>query len=268
MRNTIPEVEPASPKIRVGCAGWSLPRVQWPSFPAEGSHLERYASRFDIAEINSSFYRPHRRQTYERWAGSTPESFRFAVKLPKTITHEKRLADAMPQFDEFLAQAEGLERKLGCLLIQLAPSHAFEARVVERFLKDVRQRYRGAVAALALEPRHASWFEREADDMLAGFEVARVLADPVLHAAGAAPGGWPGLVYLRLHGAPRTYWSAYEDELLLRLADRLRLAGREQANCWCIFDNTAGGEAIGNALTLRRALDSQHRDHSKENDRP
>jgi len=81
-----------------------------------------------------------------------------------------------------------------------------------------------------------------------------VLADPVLFDEAAAPGGWPGLVYLRLHGSPRRYWSAYDDAVLERLASRLRLAQADGAECWCIFDNTAGGEAVGNAMTLARLL--------------
>jgi uncharacterized protein YecE (DUF72 family) len=239
---------------RIGCAGWSLPRALWPAFPAEGSHLARYAQRFDAVEIDTSFYRPHRRETYERWAAGTPEGFRFAVKLPKTVTHELRLAGAMPAFGEFLAQVAGLGDRLGCLVVQLPPSLAFDAPVVRRFLADVRKRHAGPVA---LEPRHRSWFLPAAESLLSRFQVGRVLADPVLFDEAAAPGGWPGLAYLRLHGSPRRYWSAYDDALLERLASRLRLAREEGAACWCILDNTAGGEAVGNAMTLARLLQNR-----------
>jgi len=233
--------------LHVGCAGWSLPREQWPHFPAAGSHLERYAARFDIAEIDSAFHRPHRRETYTRWAAGTPAYFRFAVKLPRCITHEKRLVGAMPDFDGFHSQVEGLGEKLGCLVIQLPPSLMFAPRTVARFLGALRARHDGL---LALEPRHPSWFVPEAERLLARFRVARVLADPVLHDAAAAPGGWPGLVYLRLHGSPRRYWSSYPDAVLQQLARRLLLAQEEGAQCWCVFDNTASGAAVANALTL------------------
>lgn len=246
------QVFPAS--LRIGCAGWSLPRATWPDFPAEGSHLERYAQRFGAVEIDTSFYRPHRRETYERWAASTPAGFRFAVKLPQAITHEQRLVDAMPAFDEFLSQVAGLGGKLGCFIVQLPPSLAFDARVVRPFLAGVRRRHAGAVA---LEPRHRSWFTPAAEVLLSHFEFGRVLADPVLFDAAAAPGGWPGLVYLRLHGSPRRYWSAYDEGLLRRLSQRLLLACEDGTQGWCIFDNTAGGEAVGNAMTLARLL--QHR---------
>jgi uncharacterized protein YecE (DUF72 family) len=253
MPSTIRAAEHAPP-CRIGCAGWSLPRALWPVFPAQGSHLERYAQRFDAVEIDTSFYRPHRRETYERWAAGTPAGFRFAVKLPKAVTHERRLVDAMPAFDEFLAQVGGLGDKLGALVVQRPPSLAFDAAVAGRFLEALRGRHDGAVV---LEPRHRSWFTPQVDGLLAGFEIARVLADPVLFDEAAAPGGWPGLVYLRLHGSPRRYWSAYGNELLGRLAQRLQLAKEEGARCWCIFDNTAGGEAVGNALTLQRLLENQ-----------
>ncbi|RZL67771.1 MAG: DUF72 domain-containing protein [Variovorax sp.] len=249
MHNTILAVDAVASKPRIGCAGWSLPRAQWPRFPAEGSHLERYAARFDAVEIDTSFYRPHRRETYARWAASTPLGFRFAVKLPKAITHERKLVNAMAPFDAFLAQAGGLGDKLGCLLIQLPPSLVFDAAVVTRFLRDVRKRHEGAIA---LEPRHASWFGAIADTLLVRFRVARVLADPVLHGA-VTPGGWQRLVYVRMHGSPRRYWSAYDHAMLLRVGNRLVLAAKSGAQCWCILDNTAGGEAVGNALTLATA---------------
>ncbi|MDQ3815662.1 MAG: DUF72 domain-containing protein, partial [Armatimonadota bacterium] len=81
----------SSAHIYIGCAGWSIPSPHAPEFPAAGSHLERYAARFPAVEINSSFYRPHRPQTYERWAAAVPTHFQFAVKVPKIITHERRL---------------------------------------------------------------------------------------------------------------------------------------------------------------------------------
>lgn len=77
--------------LYVGCAGWSLPREHWPAFAQEGTHLERYATRFNSVEINSSFYRPHLPMTYARWASSVPPGFHFSVKLPTRITHEQRL---------------------------------------------------------------------------------------------------------------------------------------------------------------------------------
>lgn len=238
--------------ILVGCAGWSLPRGVQEAFGPGDSHLARYATRFPVTEINSSFHRPHKRSLYEKWAASVPQGFRFSAKLPKTITHERRLAGCEDLLDAFLDEAGGLGSKLACLLVQLPPSFAFEAVGAADFLRLLRGRFAGA---LGLEPRHASWFTPEADALLRELQVARVLADPVRHAPGARPGGWPKRVYLRLHGAPRMYYSSYEPALLEALAARLRQAEAEGAEVWCIFDNTASGAAAGDALQLLRLLE-------------
>src|ERR687894_400456 len=88
--------------IRIGTSGWSIPKAHDAPFRASGNHLERYASVFNAVEINSSFYRPHRPATYERWAASVPEEFRFAVKIPKAIPHERRLKEAGDLMGHFL----------------------------------------------------------------------------------------------------------------------------------------------------------------------
>lgn len=240
--------------ILVGCAGWSLPRAVQEAFALGDSHLARYATRFPVAEINSSFHRPHARSLYEKWAAAVPPQFRFSAKLPKAITHERRLAGCEEALAEFLSQVEGLGSRLACLLVQLPPSLAFDAPVAEAFLDLLRARFAGA---LALEPRHASWFEPEADGLLRELQVARVLADPVRLDAGRWPGGWTERVYLRLHGSPRMYYSAYAPELLDALATRMRIAAAEGAEVWCIFDNTASGAAAGDALTLLRLLEER-----------
>lgn len=238
--------------ILVGTAGWSLPRDVQEHFAAGDSHLARYASRFRVAEINSSFHRPHKRSLYEKWAAAVPADFRFCAKLPRTITHERRLVDCEGLLQQFLAQAGGLGDKLACLLVQLPPSFAFDAALARAFLAMLRRHFPGA---LALEPRHASWFASDADALLGELQVARVLADPVRHEPGRFPGGWPQRVYMRLHGAPRVYYSSYETPLLAQLAARMRQAEHEGAEVWCIFDNTASGAAAGNALELLRLLE-------------
>ena len=238
----------------VGCAGWSLPRGAHDDFPREGTHLQRYAARLNACEINSSFYRAHSAATYRRWADSTPDAFRFCVKLPKAITHERKLVACESLLDEFVGQSQGLGTRLGCLLVQLPPGLAFETEVAHRFLAALRQRWAGPVA---VEPRHASWFTPHADALLAGQHAARVLADPVRHAPGAWPGGWQSLVYLRLHGSPRMYYSAYEPALIAALARRIAASSRAGCTVWCMFDNTAAGAAARNALDLRRALHAQ-----------
>jgi uncharacterized protein YecE (DUF72 family) len=230
-------------QVRIGCAGWSLARQYWPEFVAEGTHLQRYASRFDAVEINSSFYRPHRRQTYVRWAESVPDCFRFAVKVPGQITHEQRLHDCEPLLDAFLDQCGGLGDKLGCLLIQLPPSLRFSLEAAEAFFRLLRSRFDGAAV---LEPRHESW--NAAHGLLVEHRIARVAADPAPFQGAEMPGGWDGLRYWRLHGSPRIYHSPYGQQRLEEVAQVMSASGLPG---WCIFDNTASGEAVGDALLLR-----------------
>jgi uncharacterized protein YecE (DUF72 family) len=233
-------------EIRVGCAGWSLPKEFDDRFPTDGSHLERYAARLSAVEINSSFYKPHLPATYARWAASVPADFRYSVKVPKVATHERRLVDADDVLDRFLSEATQLGRKLGPLLVQLPPSLPFSAGVAERFFASLRGRFDGDVA---FEPRHASWFEPVAERLVTQYRVARVAADPAVVPAAAEPGGWDRLVYYRLHGSPKVYYTAYPDAFLAALAKTLALAARS-ADVWCIFDNTALGAATVNALDL------------------
>jgi uncharacterized protein YecE (DUF72 family) len=231
--------------IFIGCAGWSLGREHWPVFPLEGTHLQRYAARLNGVEINSSFYRPHRRQTYERWADGVPENFRFSVKMPKHITHELRLAGCEAALDRFLAECGGLGERLGCLLVQLPPSLAFDAASAETFFTTLRERFSGAVV---LEPRHESWVS--AEPILMTHRIAQAAVDPSRIRRDISPAGWTGTQYWRLHGSPRIYHSAYDSPYLQHLAHALLSATAADATTWCIFDNTASGAALGNALAL------------------
>ena len=235
--------------LRIGTAGWSLPRAWQGAFPADGSHLQRYAAVFAGVEINSSFYRQHRRATYARWAASVPAHFRFAVKVPRAITHDQALVATDVLLDVFLEEIAGLGDRLGPLLVQLPPSQVFDVSRAEEFFACLRDRHAGAVAC---EPRHPTWFTGEANDVFLRYAVARVAADPACVPDAAFPGGWPELVYLRLHGSPRMYYSAYSPEALDQVRHALDHTPSTGAERWCMFDNTTLGAATGNALALAR----------------
>jgi uncharacterized protein YecE (DUF72 family) len=235
----------------VGTAGWSLPKETQPAFPAEGTGLTRYAARFRGVEINSSFYRPHRPATYQRWAASVPRGFRFAVKVPRAITHEHALAGVDALLDVFFGEAGALGDALGPLLVQLPPSRAFDRAVATRFFDTLRGRHAGPVV---LEPRHASWFTPEVDSLLAAHRIGGVAADPARTPRAGEPWGDPGLVYYRLHGSPVMYRSSYDAAYLQALAASIERHRERGADVWCIFDNTANGAATVNALTLEGTL--------------
>lgn len=233
----------------IGCAGWNIPKEAAAAFPEAGSHLERYAAVFPMVEINSSFYKPHRPQTYARWAESVPPGFRFAVKVPRAITHDAQLRDIDDALARFAGEVGELGEKLGCLLVQLPPKFGFHDETVRDFFLRLQARFD---CMIACEGRHPSWFSDTATDVLRELGVTRVIADP---AAGQPGPHVPTTsdVYMRLHGAPRIYYSSYSDAYLAALVrelDAYRQAGR---SAWCVFDNTAAGESVRNALDVLRA---------------
>ena len=266
----------------IGTAGWAIPKTAADGFPGAGTHLQRFARTLTGAEINSSFYRPHRPSTYLKWAASVPDGFRFAVKIPKEITHVRRLGELgeiEATLDAFLAEAGALGDRLGPLLVQLPPSLGFVPAVAQRFFTALRSRVAGPVVC---EPRHASWFTGpvaprlakkgtrgsgqlvDPQAMLAAFQVAQVAADPALSPAAARPGGWRGLAYYRLHGSPTIYRSPYSPRYLDALARTLAAHLAAGTPVWCIFDNTAEGAAAADALGLLARLGAARPEHEAE----
>lgn len=247
------------PRVRIGCAGWSIPSRHAALFGEGGSHLARYATRFDVAEINSTFYRPHQPQTFERWAASVPSRFRFSAKMPGAITHEAALHGVGGALSAFFDALAGLGPKLGGVLVQLPPSLSFDARVADRFFAMLRRR---SGTRVACEPRHASWFTPAADAVLARHAIARAAADPA-RLPGAARAGGAGVAarwsYWRWHGSPRIYYSSYDDAALDALARALLATGRAVSPAWCILDNTAHGHAMEDAARLQDRVAAQPR---------
>ncbi|WP_426323063.1 DUF72 domain-containing protein [Pseudoduganella sp. R-43] len=249
--------------VTIGIAGWALPRADADLFPPAsfGSNLARYAAVFDAVEINSSFYRPHRPETYARWADSVPAGFRFAVKLPRSITHEKRLQDVGADLDRFAAEAGALGEKLGWILVQTPPSLRFDPAAAAALFTALGERFGGKERGkkpvfLACEARHGTWFGAEATALQRDMEVIRVVADP--------PAGEPGPFiptrddagYVRLHGSPLIYRSSYEPERLEQIAAWLR---NQRGNALVIFDNTMSGTQVRQARQLHALL--THRAH-------
>ena len=241
--------------VYIGTAGWSLPRAEQPRFPGDGTHLERYARVLRGTEINASFYRSLRPTLYAKWAAAVPGDFRFAVKVPKSVTHELRLLDCEELLAAFLDEIAPLGGKLGPLLVQLPPSLEYDASLAGAFFAVLRALHDGPVA---LEPRHATWFTADAAAVMAEYAVARVAADPARVPAAAVPGGSRDLAYFRLHGSPRVYWSRYDAAWLDALAEQVTEAARIAREVWCIFDNTASSAALPNALELLERVGSGH----------
>lgn len=239
--------------VRIGTAGWNVPSRYAERMPRSGSHLQRYAGRLNAVEINSSFYRPHRRTTYERWAQATPADFRFSVKVPKTITHAAQLKDCSALLDRFVTEVTGLGNKLCVLLVQLPPPFRLDKQVAGPFFRELRERID---TPTVVEPRHASWFEPDVEDWLADLLIARAATDPAPVAGAREAGGSKELAYYRWHGSPQIYFSDYDAAALSSLKKKLDESHQRNVPTWCIFDNTARGAALGNALALSSSFEA------------
>jgi uncharacterized protein YecE (DUF72 family) len=151
---------------------------------------------------------------------------------------------------QFLQEIGGLDGKLGCVLVQLPPSLAYDPRIVEAFFTALRARYRGPAVC---EPRHPTWFTGAADRRLDAHGIGRVAADPSCGDGGDEPSGSARIAYFRLHGSPVMYYSSYEALVLDRLAGRIKDLARDRP-VWCVFDNTARGAATTDAIALSERL--------------
>jgi uncharacterized protein YecE (DUF72 family) len=236
----------------VGTAGWTIPPQLREVFDSEGSHLERYSRSLNCVEINSSFYREHKPETYSKWASMVPSHFRFSTKLLRYFTQEKRLKETGSRLKEVLEGMSHLGEKWGALLVQLPPSLEFDRNDTVRFLNELRNLYSSPIL---WEPRHLSWCSDAALELLSAHGVSKVLADPEpCYLTSAKRRKVEKVLYYRLHGSPEIYKSRYSSEIIERLAKKIRSAQAGSKEAWCVFDNTTFGFATENALELTSAL--------------
>lgn len=145
--------------IYIGTSGFSYAEWKGSFYPRDLSsdgYLSFYARHFPTTEINNTFYRTPSPKVTAAWAEQVPEEFRFTLKLTQKITHKKRIRDVDEEMTWFFRGAEPLGEKLGCVLVQLPPWFRKDLELLEAFLGDYGDR-----APLALEFRHASWFEED-----------------------------------------------------------------------------------------------------------
>jgi uncharacterized protein YecE (DUF72 family) len=228
----------------IGLAGWSEAVSKHRTyFPGSGSGLTRYAETFSMVEVNSSFYRAVRAETFASWSEQTPPGFRFSVKINRAVTHAARLS-ANAKLEQALEPMMSLGPKLAAVLIQLPPTLATDPERDAAFLDRLRSLYSGMVA---WEPRHPSWEAPEAVRLLEEHGITPVRT--TIPAAGAAHA--PSGTYVRLHGTPRRYYSAYSSADLTSLSEWLRT---ESSPSIVIFDNTASSAGVRNAIELSELL--------------
>ena len=239
-------------KYYIGTSGWVYAHwrdVFYPPKLPQSKWLEFYTGHFSTVELNNSFYRLPSEQAFSNWRATSPEGFRYAVKVSRFITHIKRLKDVAEPAETFLQRARHLNEKLGPLLYQLPPNMHRNDERLESFLRLLPKGPRHVI-----EFRHQSWLDEGVFDILRRHEIGFCVFDmpglpcPLLSTADFA--------YIRFHGSSGLYFSCYSNEELEDWARRISGLAKDLDTVYIYFNNDAEGFAIKNAQTMAERLQS------------
>ena len=233
--------------LRIGCSGWSYKHwkhgVFYPERLKAADELAWYASRFDTAEINGSFYRLPAETMVDGWLQRSPEGFLFAWKASRFITHMKRLLDPEEPLALMFSRTDRLGGKLGPILFQLPPAMQRNHERLAYFLSVLppSRRY-------AFEFRHPSWYDETVFAQLEQHDVALCISDH--HHAPAPWRRTASWAYVRGHGPGGRYWGRYPGATLNDWSQRILAWRREGRDVVCYFDNDPEGAAPKDADRL------------------
>ncbi|UWX62042.1 DUF72 domain-containing protein [Chryseobacterium oranimense] len=236
--------------LYIGCSGFynnDWKGSLYPENVQSKDFLTLYSQVFNSVEINSTFYRKPTAKTLSKWYDETPDSFRFFIKIPKAISHEKRLKDSKQEISEFCEHIEThLKEKLSGFLYQFPPSFRKSQENIDLILASLDFKYLNVI-----EFRHDSWWSEE---------IFTLLKDNNIVFSGVSfPGSLPEemvinhpeILYYRLHGKPVLYKSEYSSEFIDKLAEKI---SHSEKKAFIFFNNTWGTAAIKNSLYLKEIL--------------
>lgn len=244
-------------QFRAGTSGLVIAEPNKKSYPPEfqdKSRLTYYASKFNSIEINSSFYKIHRGQTYKNWSAMVPDDFQFTVKLWRGITHEKQWLYRQEDLEMFFAGIDYLGNKKGCLLIQFPATANFQIKQLEILLQRLQALDRNGSWRIAVEFRHNRWYNNDIYEILDHNSASLVLHDmpssvPLAMSKNAA------FIYLRFHGEKGDYRGGYSENFLSEKAKLVSEWLQSGKDVYAYFNNTIG-DAISNVNTLKRMIAS------------
>ena len=212
-----------------------LPRGRW---------LETYADRFDTVELNATFYRLPRAETFDAWRDRVPATFRFAVKASRYLTHVRRLREPAEPIERLWSRAGRLRDRFGPVLYQLPPRWNPNLERLETFLAAVPPQH-----PQTIEIRDRRWYRSDVLDRLEAAGLALCLHDMAGSEAPPRPIG--PFVYVRFHGAGERYGGRYPPQRLRAWADRIAGWAGAGLTVWAYFNNDVGGHATRDAARLR-----------------
>ena len=233
--------------IRIGCSGWNyrdwrgrfypekLPAKDWFAF---------YAETFDTVEINNSFYRLPKPETYRKWRDQAPDGFCYAVKASRYLTHNKKLKEPEQPLELLIGNGRHLSDRLGPILYQLPPGWKLNRERLEYFLEQLP----GDLTHV-LEFREPSWLTEKVLELLDARGIGFCTHDmPGMEVPRRASGK---AAYVRFHGPKQKYRGRYPDSVLQGWADWMIAQAKGGRRVWAYFNNDIGGAAIHDALALR-----------------
>jgi len=237
-----------NPKIYIGTSGWNYNHwgeIFYPKDCPKSKWLEFYANQFGTVELNASFYRLPKPQTFENWRKRTPDNFLWSVKASRYITHIKRIKDVREPLERFFSSVALLKEKLGPILFQLPPTLSFDEELLSHFCQHLKRDH-----LYTLEVRHPSWAKERAIDIIRDNNIALCISDT----AGRYPyieEDTATFIYIRLHGSKKLYSSEYSEEEMQAFAQKIRDWSKDT---YLYFDNDYGGYAIKNARRIKEIL--------------
>lgn len=236
--------------MRVGCSGWIYRHWRGLFYP-EKLAVKRwfawYAETFDTVEINNSFYRLPKPETFEAWREQAPHGFCYAVKANRYLTQAKKLKDCEEPIARMMASVDALRPALGPLLFQLPPRFKLNLDRLESFLslvpKDVPN---------VFEFREPSWYCDPVYALLERYGASLCVHDmPGLPSPRVAVGP---VAYVRFHGATGKYVGRYPDAALQDWTDWIAAEACVGRAVWAYFNNDIHGHAIEDAQTLKAMI--------------
>jgi uncharacterized protein YecE (DUF72 family) len=233
-------------KILIGCSSYNnryWKGIFYPDNLTASGMFEFYYQHFNTYEFNGSFYRFPTLKVFTNWYNKSPEEFLFSVKAPKEITHIKQFSDCENLISEFYNVCKmGLKEKLACVLFQFPPSYYFTLERLHHIIKNLDLKFQNVI-----EFRHESWWN---DAVWNAFLENNITFCSVSHPQLPQTifKNFP-LVYIRLHGIPKMFYSSYPLQELLHIRDETNLKSG-----FIYFNNTASEAGILNALELKNLI--------------
>jgi uncharacterized protein YecE (DUF72 family) len=235
----------------IGTSGYSYKTWRGAFYPKgvpQKDWLAFYAQTYNAVEVNATFYRPFPASVFTHWREVTPPEFRFVLKGPKVITHEKLLDNVDEELSAFVSSTAALHEKQAAMLWQFSASIQVNS-LGERFAQFLQMLPTGIKQVF--EFRHPSWFVEEVYDLLNHFQAGFVINDSPHFASREVITG--NVMYVRFHGPDKLYNSLYSDQQLRLWADKIQ-PRLDQNDVYLFFNNTFAGQGLKNAIELRELL--------------